>query len=548
MNNKTAAFKILVIQVVSVVFLSLSASCLEKIQIHTIQPDAFTPRSTSEFLRPPYGLFEDGILFFDYSSRYKELGKYPNPTFVAAYANALYRDYLKQPTSEIKKQFFNNVDFLIRSALTDQQGSFWSYPFSNPHFDAPEGWYSAMTSGRILGVLARAHHLSGDHKYLQFAQSVFNKMKGSLDQGGMVTYQGDDAAWLEEVAHRGAPSHKVLNGHIYALSGLIDYANYTSNQEALNLVQSAFIAVEKSSELFDAGFLSYYCQYMREGRLPSFAQKGGYNVTHTYQMLWLYQQTGNEKFLRNAMRFQYYENFKPEITATSSVNAVSHGPDKMNLTFGNNYWSSNVFPVEVKINFPQQKEILEVVLLGHSEATSPSQFEIYGRFGEEWRSIIQIHQNILQRARIKLPEPVTTNAILLKIQTAAGKRLVALGGVGIVAANPVTPLVDFRNYSPSIHNISDGDINTGLSIRTDGFLIVPMSATNSECKIYGSFSETSNLHFYGSNDLENWKSFRLKSIPEKDKVRISVDSFNCSFLKIEFSKKEVDKISEIILN
>lgn len=57
--------------------------------------DPFAPFSSAdEYAKAPFGINDQGILYYDYKERYGGLGKYENPTFVANYANALYRDYL----------------------------------------------------------------------------------------------------------------------------------------------------------------------------------------------------------------------------------------------------------------------------------------------------------------------------------------------------------------------------------------------------------------------------------------------------------------------
>lgn len=507
--------------------------------------DPFTPFATDRFLSKPYGIFENGILYFDYGDRYGKLGKYSNPTFVAAYANSLYRDYLQTPSADLKSNFFRNVDYLIETAVSDKDGAYWPYPFENPHFNAPQGWYSGMTSGRVLGLLTRAHHLSGDDKYLKFAHAVFNKLKTPLDSGGMVTY-GDDEAWLEEVAWPNAPSTKVLNGHIYALSGLLAYAKYTYMGAAKDLAAKAIKAVGESTGVFDAGFLSYYCEDMVSERPRSFAERGGYNVTHTHQMLWLYGETGNPTFLRQATRYQYYENFNPEITTSSSVNSVTHGPDKMDLTFGNNYWSANTFPVDVLMAFPDQKQITQIVILGHSLATSPSSFTVFAQLGSEWQKQISSNNNSSQRITINLPNTVRTSAIKIQIESAVGKSLVALGGIGIVCLEPFAPVVNFSNYATDCIKLKDGDTNTSISVKTDGFLIVPLIDSAGQCRIYGSFTGVPDLRVSGSNDLEKWSTLAIEPSFGEDYVELAVEPGVFAFLKVEFLKRQINGVSEVV--
>ncbi|MGE4444578.1 MAG: D-glucuronyl C5-epimerase family protein [Candidatus Altimarinota bacterium] len=510
-----------------------------------LEIDPFTPFvSSNDYVKHPYGLDENGILYYDYGKRYN-LGKYNNPTFIAAYANALYRDYINSDDKLIKNIFFKQVDFLIENAEKDKEGGFsWIYPFENEHYNVPAGWYSGMTSGRILGVLVRAHYLSDDDKYLKIAKKVFEKFSKPLEQGGMITYIDNNTAWIEEVAHKDIPSYKVLNGHIFGLAGLISYAKYTKDEKALELMQKAINAVKYNLDSFDAGFISYYSESMPNRNRP-FAEKGGYNYIQIWQMLYLYKITQDEAFLKKAMKFQEYENYNPLISTTFSTNEKTHGPDKMNLTFGNNYWSSYKFPVSITLDLGEEYLISGLTILGHSLKSTPKNFIIYSSLdGEKWQGLAKELDNNEQYSKINFTYNVNARYIKIEVFSDNGNKAVALDGIAVHKVNNLSPIINFNNYRSSFKKLFDKDLNSSIMIYNDLELIVPMN--KNRVTIIGDFSQEciDNVRLFESNNLKEWKNV-TKNV-NLNKKEITIINSNYHYKKIVSNGCEESKISEVV--
>lgn len=511
---------------------------------------AFTPfSSASEFSSGKgYSLDVNGVLLYDYGSRYDNLGKFPNPTFIAAYANALYRDFLLGD-KQAKNKFLKQVDYLVHHANNDETGMYWPFPFKNEHYLAPGNWYSGMTSGRILGLLVRAHALTQDNSYSTSAEKVFKKLSQKMELGGMTTYLNDDTAWLEEVAYPDSESFKVLNGHIFSLAGVYDYAQYTGNKEAQQLLLKGIKAVENSLPSFDAGYLSFYSEKSPAKNNRSFAERGGYNVIHIQQLLWLYEITKNPNFLKKASLFQFYETNYPEISVNHSTNSDTHGPEKMNLTFGLNYWSSFRFPAQIMLDLKQVSLLRGIVILGHTLKSSPRNFLIESSFDKEnWKGLAKVINNEQLRKEVLFTYLVAARYIRVTINDDNGNGAVALDGFGLLHKKTNAPVVNFSNYSVGLGKLFDLDKTTGINPRNNGWLLLDCIGAK-KVSLYGLFNvtafDTNSFFIEGSNDLKGWLKLEGNWLIKTSEVVFQLPKKEYEYYRINFLNKFVSRLTEV---
>lgn len=516
-----------------------------------VQPDHFVMNKDS-FMNAPYGLDSNGILFYDYGTRYNNLGRYHNPTFIAAYANALYLDIVRGDKTLVS-DFTKQVDYLLSTAKSDPDGGlYWTYPFENPYYKAPKEWYSAMTSGRILGVLTRAHYLTNNDKYLTAAKKVYRKMSKSSTNSGMTTYTKHNEAWFEEVSYPNSESFKVLNGHIFALSGLYDYACYVNDIFAKQLAYAGFNAVLSKLDYFDAGFISYYCENM-PGREKSYAELHGYHAIHVLQILYCYLITDNPLFLKKAMRFQLYENFNPNINASFTTNSETHGTDKMNLTFGNNYWSSYRFPVSVTMDFKDKIFFDDITIIGRTRESLPKSYTLYKKYDNySWEEIsgdIYKGDKIL---KIHFSKPQIAEQMKVNIQSSYNGPL-ALEGIGIHRSEgDLSPLFVWNemqrgirhNYNLYLSRLFDENQDTFVQLQPKSNIALIIPCRNKNISVKGNFLDSNSevLLFY-SEDLENWTEQNDRI--ELNKIGFNYQSHNNGFIKLQIKTELKLSISEV---
>lgn len=513
----------------------------------------FTPFSSAETFAngKDYGLDENGILYRDYGARYNGLGKYHNPTFIASYANALYRDYVSGDASA-KEKFLKQVDYLVDHASSNKTGAFWTYHFKNGHFLAPESWYSAMTSGRMLGVLIRAHALTNNTTYLDLAREVFRKLSRKRQLGGMTTYGKDQTAWLEEVAFPGSDSFKVLNGHIFSLAGVYDYAKYTRDPDARALFTAGVNAVAKWLDSFDSGFLSYYCEKMPSKSNRVFAGRGGYNIIHIHQMLWLYEVTGNSDFLKKAIAFQFYEDSYPEISVSHSTDEKAHGPEKMNLSFGQHYWASYQFPVQIRLKLKHASLLKGLVILAHTIKATPRDFLLETSMdGKNWIKMKRMIANKKLRKQILFNKSFTARYLRVTVEKDNGNGAVALDGFGLLHDIKETKIINFSNYSVGLKRIFDSDQKTGLKIKKTGWLLITNKPHTTQLIVYGDYRPPTfgqpDFYLEGSDDLDAWKVLGAEAEMTINQAVFNLPREKYRYYRLHFKIPGVKKINEVIM-
>ena len=363
----------------------------------------------------------------------------------------------------------------------------------------------------------------------------------------MSTYQTNGEIWPEEVAANGSPSHKILNGHIFALAGVYDYLKYTGDSIAEKIFEGGVKAVKNNLDLYDAGYTSYYSDINYKGKKP-FAPRNGYHVVHVMQLLWLYDVTNDVAFLKKAMKFQAYEINYGNITVSSSVNAKTNGPSKMNLTFGNNYWSSSIFPVTIILDMLKEETLIGAGLLGHTKSTTPKSHLLEKSLdGESYQKIAKQVKNEDMRFISNFSYDVNARFLKFTVFSSNGKSL-ALDGIAANKKKPEHVVLNFCNYSVSVNKITDSKLGTSIPIRCEGFIIIPPSCLKSDSLcIYGVANKkikgVSKIQMYESDNLNNW-NFVAESYLDNKKFKFN-DIDDSKYLKVLINEN-VASISEII--
>ncbi|MGE3228636.1 MAG: D-glucuronyl C5-epimerase family protein [Hyphomicrobium sp.] len=249
-----------------------------------------------------FSVREDGILVFDYGKKYGGLGKWANPYFVSKYAHFLYGEWLENKDEDKKRRFLIQADYLLHSAVQRGESLVWIYPFRNHVYDLAEGWISGIGQSWIAGVLARAHALTGRSEYRDAAEKAMSVYLKPLEQGGVITIVGD-TIWIEEAPDHSGHSFKILNGHISALTGVLDYYRITGASVWKDIFDKGVDAVRQDIADFDIVHTSLYALGYVHKPLPAPVDK--YHLGHVLQLLWLADVTGDEVFVKWASRFLF---------------------------------------------------------------------------------------------------------------------------------------------------------------------------------------------------------------------------------------------------
>lgn len=131
-----------------------------------------------------------------------------------------------------------------------------AYDFASPRYGAAPGWISAMAQGEAISLLLRAAAVTGEGDYREAAVRVAQPFRFGVADGGVVYRSRFGDVFLEEVAV--LPASHILNGHIYALWGLLELALVKPSPWLRELAGRALDTLRRRLPLYDAGYWSYY--------------------------------------------------------------------------------------------------------------------------------------------------------------------------------------------------------------------------------------------------------------------------------------------------
>ena len=258
---------------------------------------------------------EDGVILLNY---YGDLGLQYNPNAVAQQALGYYDKYLDNQRQQDKDAFLTQANYFLKHGRVVRDDILlWEYKFPfemRNHLSAP--WRSALAQGQAVSVLIRAYQLTGNGRYLEGAHQGYRTFHylARNHEGGVLDDQ-DGFTWLEEYIVN--PPNHVLNGFVWALWGVRDYAVYFDDEHAKNLWEECLKTLESNLKNYDLGFWTSYDWPQGYDRdLPVMPSSMYYQRLHTVQMLAFYNLTGKRFFLDYYTKWRRYlqSNWKKAIS------------------------------------------------------------------------------------------------------------------------------------------------------------------------------------------------------------------------------------------
>jgi hypothetical protein len=178
----------------------------------------------------------------------------------------------------------------------------WFHHFDWPYRETLEApWYSGLAQGNGVSMLVRAATETGDAAFAVAAHRGFRSLELPLSQGGVLVTDAQGDVWIEEYIVE-PPSH-ILNGFIWALWGVYDYARWSRRPSASALWEACIQTLEARLDDFDTGWWSLYEAPTTRCRMLASLY---YHRLHAVQMRVLGDLTGNDVFVARATRFEAY--------------------------------------------------------------------------------------------------------------------------------------------------------------------------------------------------------------------------------------------------
>lgn len=225
------------------------------------------------------------------------------------------RQRVEQARSAHRKFFLTAADWL--SSNQDEKGG-WGVPVERAIADRrlvlDAGWHSAMAQGHALSVLTRAYAVTNNISYLLISSKALDLFEMDASDGG-VRNMLFGHVWFEE--YPTTPGSFVLNGFMYSLIGLHDFANVKLADDD---PEEARLGAERASVLFATGmdslrtFLPLYdtgsgsiydLRHVGLRSAPNIA-RWDYHAVHVYLLKWLVQITGDKMLNETAERWIAY--------------------------------------------------------------------------------------------------------------------------------------------------------------------------------------------------------------------------------------------------
>ena len=368
----------------------------------------------------------------------------------------------------------------------------------------------------------------------------------SLTEGGVATTDGP-VTWFEEYPDPKGHSFKVLNGHITAVAGILDFYALTGEEKWKNLADRGIAAVKRDIAKYDAGFTTYYSADAPSLR-PIAAIGQQYNSLHVDQMLWLYSISKDSSFLGWASRLQAYELNRDVYTANHSIDPVTNGPSQARALYGSAYWSDGTFPTWLEIKLPEVASLSGFWIDASGQQAAPRDFSISAKMDGEWRTIEEIKGNTGTRRVIKFQSEVVTDTVRLNIADDNGNHTVAIQAAMPIRATPqFAAITNDCNYltgggSYNYDLAMDDDPRTSMVVYCPGWVVIATHG-KSRLTLSGSGKENAQFQVSASEGFDSWTPVQSVTVTREG---VNVDLPHRKFARITFGH-DVARIDQIKL-
>ncbi len=214
-----------------------------------------------------------------------------NGTIVAKYALEYYQLLKQQPDDSLRRRYFDNCVHWLDSAIAEVNGhALYVFDWQQPWYvNVGKPFTCGMTSGRAIEVFTNAFSLDGDSNHLKQCARLVRGYALPVEEGGF-TYKNQEGWWYEEIADTGMQTPRILDGHIFALTGLHKYYLITGDSLTKEYFDLGIKSLKAALPRYDRG--DGYVYYDALGKLAD----ENYHPLLVNQMQELWQITGDPVF------------------------------------------------------------------------------------------------------------------------------------------------------------------------------------------------------------------------------------------------------------
>lgn len=183
-----------------------------------------------------------------------------NPTIVCNYAIDYYE--ASHTDSSAIAKFRNCIQWLALNITYKDSFALFQFNWQQPFYDSVAvPWTSGMTSGRALEAFALAYQSNPTEEYVNISKALLRGFYQPIQNGGF-TYKEPTGWWYEEFADSNMHTPRILDGHIFALTGAYKFGQLTKNDSAQFVFEQGIKALKNKLPFYDMGNgWSYYDAY-----------------------------------------------------------------------------------------------------------------------------------------------------------------------------------------------------------------------------------------------------------------------------------------------
>lgn len=245
---------------------------------------------------------DNGVPMLNYHG---SIGLQYNPIAIAQYGLGNINLFLDTNEQRYYLNAEKVAEWFLNNLRNNKKGvAVWMHDFDFDYarlLKAP--WYSGLAQGQILSFFIRMYLLSNNEKYRSAAIAAFKPLNMMIEEGGCLSVDENKHLWIEEYITE--PSMHILNGFIWALWGVYDYAVLFENTEARELYSKLLTSLERRLNSFDCGFWSLYD--LSGHRFLKNLASPFYHKLHLVQLSVMHRLTGNIFFKDLCDKWAAYE-------------------------------------------------------------------------------------------------------------------------------------------------------------------------------------------------------------------------------------------------
>jgi hypothetical protein len=230
----------------------------------------------------------------------KKIGWQYNPVTIAQYGLHFLNSFVRD--GRVRDQFVarSMAEWLIDNQQEWKNGiGAWIYQYDLPFYGPRAPWISCMAQGEAISLLLRMSLMGDSKTYESAAQRAIRAFLYPVSVGGVLQTFPDGAPVFEE--YPTSPRSLVLNGFLFALLGLHDFALHFADKSSQKLFELCISGLKKNLPRYDTGYWTFYDLHPTRRLASKKYVRIHAQLLHIFSAI-----TGDEYFARVAKKWSGY--------------------------------------------------------------------------------------------------------------------------------------------------------------------------------------------------------------------------------------------------